>query len=196
MMATSRSARCGETRVVTRLVVPGQSTRRWFGRLLLVAAFFSSADAMTATRPLGKPLKVVVAGCLVDEEMRVLVAQRPAGKSFEGMWEFPGGKVELDETCEAALVRELAEELGIGVRAADLVPVSFSTVDELLMLLFACRTWTGAPTGLEGQSVQFVSVSSLRDGSLRMPPADVPLVDPVAKFVRDAFAPRWDRFTV
>jgi len=144
--------------------------------------------------PAGKPLKVVVAGCIVDEQMRVLVAQRPPGKSFEGCWEFPGGKVEPGETCEEALARELGEELGIGVTPSDLSPLSFSTLGELLMLLFTCRSWTGSPTGLEGQRVQWVATSALRDGSLEMPPADIPLIEPVTKFVRDEFAPRWDRF--
>lgn len=142
----------------------------------------------------GQPLKVVVAGCLVDAQMRVLIAERPAGKSFAGLWEFPGGKLEAGETCEEALARELAEELGIGIDPKDLAPVSFSTVDELLMVLFACQIWTGEPSGAEGQSIRWVATSALRDGSIKLPPADIPLVDPVTKYVRDAFAPRWDRF--
>jgi 8-oxo-dGTP diphosphatase len=147
--------------------------------------------ALTMT---GAPLKVVVAGCLVDDRMRVLVAQRPAGKSFAGLWEFPGGKLEPAETTQAGLARELGEELGIRVDPSKLRPLSFSTVDELLMLLFACREWDGVPSGLEGQAVRWVTCSELRDGTLEMPPADIPLIEPIANFVRDEFSPRWDRF--
>jgi len=157
----------------------------------LFAGILATSAPIVPARP---PLKLVVAGCLVDDRMRVLVAQRPAGKSFAGLWEFPGGKLEPCEAPAAGLARELGEELGIDVDPSKLRPLSFSTVDELLMLLYACREWDGVPAGLEDQAIRWVTCSELRDGTLAMPPADVPLIEPIANFVRDEFSARWDRF--
>ena len=109
---------------------------------------------------------------------RVLIAQRPQGKAFAGQWEFPGGKLCSGEAPEAALVRELQEELGIGVAARDLAPFAFAShaYDDfhLLMPLYLCRHWQGQPVPLEGQAVQWVLARNL--GDFQMLPADVPLV--------------------
>jgi 8-oxo-dGTP diphosphatase len=130
---------------------------------------------------------LVVAAALVDAAGRVLVAQRPAGKSLAGLWEFPGGKVEPDETPEAALVRELAEELAIAVAAADLQPIGFVShaypTFHLLMLLYGCRHWQGDPKGQQGQPLQWVAAADL--AQLAMPPADLPLLPVIKAFVAD-----------
>ncbi|MGB0798160.1 MAG: (deoxy)nucleoside triphosphate pyrophosphohydrolase [Planktomarina sp.] len=121
---------------------------------------------------------LVSAVALIDPDGRVLLAQRPAGKSMAGLWEFPGGKVEVGETPEAALVRELEEELGINTWASCLAPLTFAshTYDDfhLLMPLFACRKWDGIVTGRENQSVKWVRKTEL--SSYPMPAADVPLI--------------------
>ena len=123
-------------------------------------------------------LVLVVACALVDADGRVLVTQRPAGRSMAGMWEFPGGKVEPRETPEAALVRELAEELGIDVTRECLAPLSFAShgyeAFHLLMPLYVCRKWSGNVTGREGQYLKWVFPRELYD--LDMPPADIPLI--------------------
>ena len=123
-------------------------------------------------------LVLVVACALVDADGRVLVTQRPAGRSMAGMWEFPGGKVEPRETPEAALVRELAEELGIDVTHECLAPLSFAShgyeAFHLLMPLYVCRKWSGNVTGREGQYLKWVFPRELYD--LDMPPADIPLI--------------------
>jgi 8-oxo-dGTP diphosphatase len=120
----------------------------------------------------------VVAAALIDGEGRVLVAQRPEGKSLAGLWEFPGGKIEPGETPEAALVRELAEELDIDVAAEALEPLTFVSHGyadfHLLMLLYVCRRWQGVPNGLQHQPLQWGTVAELE--TLPMPPADVPLL--------------------
>ena len=125
-----------------------------------------------------KLLVLVVACALVDADGRVLVAQRPAGRAMAGMWEFPGGKVEADKTPEAALIRELAEELGIDVTHECLAPLSFASHGydnfHLLMPLYVCRKWSGTVTGLEGQNLKWVFPRALYD--LTMPPADLPLI--------------------
>ena len=130
----------------------------------------------------------VVAVALIDATGRLLVAQRPQGKSLAGLWEFPGGKIEPGETPEAALVRELAEELDIGVAADALEPHSFVShgypAFHLLMLLYVCRRWQGEPRSLEGQPLRWVTLADL-DG-LPMPPADVPLVASLRSFVAAA----------
>jgi 8-oxo-dGTP diphosphatase len=124
------------------------------------------------------PIILVAAVALVDADGRLLLAQRPAGKSMAGLWEFPGGKVNPGETPEAALIRELAEELGIDVAASCLAPLTFAshTYPEfhLLMPLYVCRKWSGIPTAREGQRLAWVRPARLAE--YPMPPADKPLV--------------------
>ena len=121
---------------------------------------------------------LVSAVALIDVDGRVLLAQRPEGKSMAGLWEFPGGKVDPGETPEAALIRELDEELGISTHASCLAPLTFASHGypdfHLLMPLFACRRWEGTPRSREGQALRWVRVQDLRD--YPMPPADVPLI--------------------
>ncbi|MBA4490598.1 8-oxo-dGTP diphosphatase MutT [Paracoccus sp. S1E-3] len=121
---------------------------------------------------------LVAAVALVDADGRVLLAQRPEGKSLAGLWEFPGGKVEQGETPEAALIRELHEELGIDTHASCLAPLTFASHSyeafHLLMPLFICRRWTGIAVPREGQKLAWVRAKDLR--SYEMPPADVPLI--------------------
>jgi 8-oxo-dGTP diphosphatase len=123
-------------------------------------------------------LLLVTAVALIDVDGRVLLAQRPLGKSLAGLWEFPGGKVELGETPEAALIRELNEELGIETKESCLAPLTFASHSyddfHLLMPLFACRRWQGIPTPREGQNLAWVRAKDLRD--YPMPPADIPLI--------------------
>ena len=121
---------------------------------------------------------LVSAVALIDADGRILLAQRPEGKSLAGLWEFPGGKVESDETPEVALIRELHEELAIDTWASCLAPLTFAshTYDDfhLLMPLFACRKWDGTPQGREGQTLAWARPNQLRD--YPMPPADIPLI--------------------
>ena len=133
---------------------------------------------MPITAPEQKPILLVAAIALVDPDGRVLIAQRPAGKHLEGLWEFPGGKLRQGETPEAALIRELKEELGIDVAESCLAPLSFAShaYEEfhLLMPLYVCRIWQGAVSAREGQQLKWVRPSKL--GDWPMPPADAPLV--------------------
>jgi len=122
---------------------------------------------------------LVVAACaLIDADGRVLLAQRPPGKPMEGLWEFPGGKVEADERPEQTLIRELKEELGIVVSEPCLAPLTFASHAypdfHLLMPLYVCRRWEGIVTPLEHQQVTWVKSNRLRD--YKMPPADEPLI--------------------
>jgi len=121
---------------------------------------------------------LVSAVALIDADGRVLLAQRPEGKSLAGLWEFPGGKVESGETPEAALIRELKEELGIDTWKSCLAPLTFASHSydgfHLLMPLFACRRWEGTVQGREGQALAWVRPNRLRD--YPMPPADEPLI--------------------
>ena len=122
---------------------------------------------------------LLVAACaLVDSEGRVLIAQRPQGKSMAGLWEFPGGKVETGESPEASLIRELKEELGIDVKAACLAPLTFASHAyenfHLLMPLYVCRRWDGIAQAREGQTLAWVRPAKLAD--YPMPPADIPLI--------------------
>ncbi|MEM9317681.1 MAG: (deoxy)nucleoside triphosphate pyrophosphohydrolase [Pseudomonadota bacterium] len=121
---------------------------------------------------------LVSAVALIDPDGRVLLAQRPEGKSMAGLWEFPGGKVEPGETPEAALIRELHEELGISTWESCLAPLTFASHNypefHLLMPLFACRKWDGIVVPQEGQKLSWALPSRLRD--YPMPPADAPLI--------------------
>ena len=122
---------------------------------------------------------LLVAACaLVDADGRVLIAQRPAGKTMVGLWEFPGGKIEDRERPEQTLIRELREELGIVVSEACLAPLTFASHSyadfHLLMPLYVCRRWEGTVAAMEGQQLAWVKPNRLRDYD--MPPADVPLV--------------------
>jgi 8-oxo-dGTP diphosphatase len=129
--------------------------------------------------PLGaRPLVLVAAVALIDPDGRVLIAQRPPGKSMAGLWEFPGGKVDAGETPEQALVRELKEELGIDTAASCLAPIAFAShgyeTFHLLMPVFACRKWNGIARPREGQTLKWVAPREL--SHFPMPPADLPLV--------------------
>jgi len=123
-------------------------------------------------------LLLVSAVALVDADGRVLLARRPPGKPMAGLWEFPGGKVEPGETPEAALIRELQEELGIDTWASCLAPLTFASHAydrfHLLMPLFVCRRWQGIVTPREGQTLAWVRPARLHD--YPMPPADLPLI--------------------
>ena len=125
-----------------------------------------------------KPVILVSAVALIDADGRILLAQRPEGKSMAGLWEFPGGKVEEGETPEAALIRELDEELGINTWSSCLAPLTFASHAyekfHLLMPLFACRKWEGTPHPREGQTLAWARINQLRD--YPMPPADLPLI--------------------
>ncbi len=121
---------------------------------------------------------LVAAVALIDVDGRILLAQRPEGKSMAGMWEFPGGKIEAGETPEVALVRELKEELGIDTWESCLAPLTFASHSyddfHLLMPVFACRKWKGIPSAQEGQTLAWVKAKDLRN--YEMPPADIPLI--------------------
>jgi 8-oxo-dGTP diphosphatase len=134
------------------------------------------------------PSLFVVAVALVDRAGRVLVQQRPAGKQLAGLWEFPGGKVEPGETPEAALVRELSEELGIAVAPDALRPLTFASEPladrHLLLLLYLCREWEGEPQALDAVALAWHAPSSLR--GLAMPPADLPFVAVLEKALNDS----------
>ena len=122
---------------------------------------------------------VLVAACaLIDADGRVLLTERPAGKSMAGLWEFPGGKIEAGERPEDTLIRELKEELGIVVQEPCLAPLTFASHSyadfHLLMPLYVCRRWEGMPAPWEGQRLAWVRPNRLRD--YQMPPADEPLI--------------------
>ncbi len=123
------------------------------------------------------PLFLVAACVLLDGDGRILIAKRPEGRSLAGLWEFPGGKVELGKSPQHALIRELAEELGIDISAADLAPLTFASHGypdfHLLMPLFLCRRWRGTVAPHEGQELLWVGPAELT--SYAMPPADEPL---------------------
>lgn len=123
-------------------------------------------------------LLLVAAVALVDADGRVLLAERPEGKSLAGLWEFPGGKVEPGETPEACLIRELREELGIDTWQSCLAPLTFASHSyddfHLLMPLYVCRRWQGSPHPQEGQRLAWVRAKDLKN--YPMPPADLPLI--------------------
>ncbi len=130
-------------------------------------------------------LLLVAACALVDIDRRVLIAERPAGKTMAGLWEFPGGKVEAGETPEAAVVRELAEELGVETSEKCLAPLTFAShaYDDfhLLMPLYVCHRWSGIPRGREGQALKWVRAMDLR--TCPMPAADLPLIPPLIDYL-------------
>jgi 8-oxo-dGTP diphosphatase len=123
-------------------------------------------------------LTLVVACALIDADRRVLIAQRPEGKTLAGLWEFPGGKVEHGERPEQTLIRELHEEIGIAVKEDCLAPLTFASHAyesfHLLMPLYICRRWDGDVVAREGQTLKWVRANKLRD--YPMPPADIPLI--------------------
>lgn len=131
---------------------------------------------MTEVSP--RKILLVAACALVDADGRILLAQRPEGKTLAGLWEFPGGKVEPGETPEETLVRELEEELGIATKIPCLAPLTFAShtyeTFHLLMPLYVCRRFEGIATGREGQAIKWVRPARLRD--YPMPPADEPLI--------------------
>jgi 8-oxo-dGTP diphosphatase len=124
------------------------------------------------------PTLIVVAAALVDSHRRVLLQQRAPGRQMEGLWEFPGGKLEEGELPEAALVRELSEELGIRTDPARLVPAAFASAPlehrHLLLLLYICREWRGEPRPLDAGALKWVRPNEM--AALPMPPADRPLI--------------------
>src|SRR5947207_10543511 len=137
----------------------------------------STSMAATEADPT-RPIVLVAAVALIDTDGRVLLAERPPGKHLAGLWEFPGGKVQPGETPEVALIRELAEELGIDVVASCLAPFTFASHAypefHLLMPLYVCRKWSGIVMAREGQQLKWVRPARL--GDYPMPPADKPLV--------------------
>ncbi|QXM25394.1 GNAT family N-acetyltransferase [Elioraea tepida] len=154
---------------------------RWFA-LTRADWLAASGHGSPAGDPLSlgedRPLVLVSAVALIDSDGRVLIARRPEGKALAGLWEFPGGKVRPGETPEAALIRELREELGIDVSAACLAPFAFASHAyesfHLLMPLYLCRRWQGTPVPREGQALAWVRPQKLAE--YPMPPADRPLV--------------------
>ncbi len=157
--------------------------RGWHHRLDVYALDAPECGRDTVLPPV--PTVLVSAVALVDIDGRVLIAQRPPGKSMAGLWEFPGGKVNEGETPEAALVRELKEELGIDTAGSCLAPFTFASHRydrfHLLMPLYLCRRWQGTPTPREGQTLAWVRPARL--GDYPMPPADVPLVAMLRDFL-------------
>ena len=132
-----------------------------------------------------RPLLLVVACALIDRSGKILLARRPAGKKLAGLWEFPGGKLAPGETPEAALVRELDEELGIAVKTADVAPFAFASHAyesfHLMMPLYLCRRWVGVPASREGQALAWVDPARLEE--YPMPPADRPLIPLLRDFL-------------
>ncbi len=130
-------------------------------------------------------LLLVVACALIDADGRVLIAQRPEGKQLGGLWEFPGGKIDVGERPEEALIRELAEELGVEVKAPCLAPLTFASHAypdfHLLMPLYVCRRWTGFAAAREHQALKWVFPKKLRE--FPMPPADAPLIPPLIELL-------------
>lgn len=141
----------------------------------------SCAEALEKPRPVQArklPVILVVACALIDRDGRILIAQRPEGKSMAGLWEFPGGKVQEGETPEFALMRELEEELGIETRPTCYTPLAFASHSyadfHLMMPLFACRAWNGNPEPREHTALEWVRANDLNN--YPMPEADIPLI--------------------
>jgi 8-oxo-dGTP diphosphatase len=133
---------------------------------------------MTGKQGSSSALVLVTAAALIDPDGRILVQQRPDGKSMAGLWEFPGGKIEAGETPEQALVRELTEELAVRIEEACLAPAGFASDplgdNHLILLLYVCRKWQGVPQPLDAQALKWVRPAELH--GLAMPPADIPLI--------------------
>ncbi len=153
-----------------------------FGTAEAPAPTTAPVDALPAG---AKPLLLVAACALIDPDGRILLARRPEGKKMAGLWEFPGGKLAPGETPEAALIRELHEELGIDVTASCLAAFAFASHDyekfHLLMPLYLCRRWRGTPRGAEGQALAWVRPDRLAE--YEMPPADKPLIPLLRDFL-------------
>jgi 8-oxo-dGTP diphosphatase len=130
-------------------------------------------------------LLLVVAAAMIDAEGRILVQQRPENTSMAGLWEFPGGKIEPGETPEAALIREIDEELGVEIAARSLTPAIFASeglgARHLLLLLFVTREWQGEPEPRFATALRWVTLAELRE--LPMPPADAPLIGLLEKLL-------------
>ena len=154
------------------------------GTKLPVLHFAMTRDLAPGERP-AAALLLVVACALIDGEGRVLLARRPEGRKLAGLWEFPGGKMNAGELPEAALVRELKEELGITAAAADLGPFTFASHGydgfHLLMPLYLCRRWSGQPKPREGQTLAWVAPDRLVE--YPMPPADRPFIPMLRDFL-------------
>ncbi|MDB5412314.1 MAG: acetyltransferase [Rubritepida sp.] len=159
-------------------VESGPGVQQFLSRNRNMPVLMFRRTAAPPVPPPPKPILLVVACALVDHEGRVLLAQRPEGKSLAGLWEFPGGKLNDGETPEAALIRELREELSIETQEACLSPLFFASHSyakfHLLMPLYICRKWDGRVMPAEGQQLAWVRPDKLRD--YPMPPADIPLV--------------------
>lgn len=130
-----------------------------------------------------KKILLVAACALLDSDNRILLAQRPEGKSMAGLWEFPGGKVEPGETPEISLIRELHEELGVTATVPCLAPLTFASHTyekfHLLMPLYICRRYESPPgfgsgSGRENQALKWVRARDLKNYD--MPEADIPLI--------------------
>src|SRR6266851_2104138 len=150
----------------------------WTSMAATVASRHPNPQAGEGRVGVARPIVLVAAVALIDTDGRVLIAERPEGKHLAGLWEFPGGKVQPGETPEVALIRELAEELGIDVEASCLAPFTFASYAypdfHLLMPLYVCRKWSGIVTAREDQRLAWVRPVRLAD--YPMPPADKPLV--------------------
>ena len=124
------------------------------------------------------PTMTVVAAALLDDDGRILLQQRAPGRAMAGLWEFPGGKVEEGELPEAALARELEEELGIGIAAGDVVPACFASAPvggrHMILLLYLCRRWRGEPAALDASALAWLRPAEMDPQA--MPPADAPLI--------------------
>lgn len=141
--------------------------------------------SMSIAPDCGNSLLIVVAAAMIDGTGRVLVQQRPPGKPMAGLWEFPGGKVDPGELPEAALCRELAEELGVEVAQADLTPAVFASESlgerHLLLLLYTLRAWGGVVEPRHATALRWVTIEEMR--TLAMPPADLPLIGLLERLV-------------
>ncbi|MCW5700456.1 MAG: (deoxy)nucleoside triphosphate pyrophosphohydrolase [Rhodospirillales bacterium] len=139
----------------------------------------------TRAREVPQPIVLVAAAALIDIDGRVLLAERPADKPLAGHWEFPGGKLHEGETPEAAVVRELKEELAVDITESCLAPFTFASHSyddfHLMMPLYLCRVWKGTPTPQEGQRIKWLR--PIHMNRLQMPPADAPLVAMLRDFL-------------